>query len=80
MENKLLTIAQIAKELRMPESTARYYRDKFIEYIPYVGEGRSKRYRPETVEVLRLDCGRIQPQSNRNRDRRRFKSHGCKKY
>lgn len=54
MENKLLTIAQIAKELGIPESTARYYRDKFIEYIPYVGEGRSKRYRPETVEVLRF--------------------------
>lgn len=51
---KLLTIAEIAKELNIPESTARYYRDNFIDYIPSVGEGRKKRYRPETVEVLRF--------------------------
>lgn len=51
---KLMTIAEIAKELDIPESTARYYRDNFIDYVPSVGEGRKKRYRPETVEVLRL--------------------------
>lgn len=51
---KLLTIADIAKELNIPESTARYYRDNFIDYIPSVGEGRKKRYRPETIEVLRF--------------------------
>jgi DNA-binding transcriptional MerR regulator len=49
-----MTIAEIAKELDIPESTARYYRDGFIDYIPFVGEGRKKRYRPETVEVLRF--------------------------
>lgn len=49
-----MTIAEIAKELNIPESTARYYRDNFIDYIPSVGEGRKKRYRPETVEVLRF--------------------------
>ena len=49
-----MTIAEIAKELNIPESTARYYRDGFIDYIPSVGEGRKKRYRPETIEVLRF--------------------------
>ncbi|MEK5066964.1 MerR family transcriptional regulator [Cytobacillus sp. FSL R5-0596] len=49
-----MTIAEIAKELDIPESTARYYRDSFIDYVPSVGEGRKKRYRPETVEVLRF--------------------------
>ncbi len=51
---KLMTIAEVAKELNIPESTARYYRDNFIDFIPSVGEGRKKRYRPETVEVLRF--------------------------
>ncbi|WEZ10427.1 MerR family transcriptional regulator (plasmid) [Priestia flexa] len=51
---KLMTIAEVAKELDIPESTARYYRDSFIDYIPSVGEGRKKRYRSETVEVLRF--------------------------
>ena len=51
---KLMTIAEIAKELHLPESTARYYRDGFIDYVPSVGEGRKKRYRPETVEILRF--------------------------
>lgn len=51
---KLMTIAEIAKELDIPESTARYYRDNFTDYVPSVGEGRKKRYRPETVEVLRF--------------------------
>lgn len=51
---KLMTMAEVAKELDIPESTARYYRDSFIDYIPSVGEGRKKRYRPETKEVLRF--------------------------
>ncbi|MGM2833139.1 MerR family transcriptional regulator [Bacillus cereus group sp. Bce025] len=54
MGQTLLTISQIAKELQIPESTARYYRDRFINYIPFVGKGRAKKYRPETVEILRF--------------------------
>ncbi len=38
----LLTAAQIAKELNLPESTVRYYRDRFTEYIPTTGEGRNR--------------------------------------
>lgn len=54
LEKQLLTIAEIAKQLNIPESTARFYRDRFENYIPSVGEGRKKRYKPETIEVLRF--------------------------
>ncbi len=49
----LLTMADIARRLEIPESTCRYYRDRFIDYIPFVGDGRQKRYKPETLEILR---------------------------
>ncbi len=51
---ELLTIKDIARRLDIPESTARYYRDKWPEYIPTEGSGRNKRYKPEAVDVLRL--------------------------
>lgn len=54
MEKQLLTIAEIAKRLDIPESTARFYRDRFEDFIPSVGEGRKKRYKPETVEILQF--------------------------
>lgn len=54
MNDKLLTIAECAKQAGLPESTARFYRDKFESYIPYVGKGRQRRYKLDTVEVLRL--------------------------
>lgn len=47
-------MAQIAKQLNLAESTARFYRDRFENYIPSVGEGRKKRYKQETIEVLRF--------------------------
>jgi DNA-binding transcriptional MerR regulator len=53
LDNELLTIAEIAKQLNIPESTARFYRDRFETFIPMVGTGRNKRYRPETADVLR---------------------------
>lgn len=54
LEKQLLTIAEIAKQLNLAESTARFYRDRFEDFIPSVGEGRKKRYKPKTVEVLRF--------------------------
>src|SRR3954452_7139766 len=51
---ELLTIAEIARRLDIPESTARYYRDRFSAYVPTVGQGRHKRYLPEALPVLRL--------------------------
>lgn len=51
---ELLTIAEIAKRLELPESTVRYYRNRFAAFIPVVGEGRGRRYRPEALDVLRF--------------------------
>lgn len=51
---RLLTIAEIARQLGLPESTVRYYRDRFEAFVPSVGGGRTRRYRPEAVEVLRF--------------------------
>ncbi|HEY8414402.1 MAG TPA: MerR family transcriptional regulator [Thermaerobacter sp.] len=50
---KLLTIADIARQLGLPESTLRYYRDRFAEFIPSVGEGRTRRYPQEAIEVFK---------------------------
>jgi DNA-binding transcriptional MerR regulator len=54
MEKDFFTLSDIAKKLKIPESNARYYRDRFIEYIPFVGEGRQRRYKSDAIEVLRL--------------------------
>jgi DNA-binding transcriptional MerR regulator len=48
-----LTIAEIASRLELPESTVRYYRDRFATYIPVVGKGRGRRYPGEAVEIFR---------------------------
>lgn len=48
----LLTIKEIANKLDIPESNIRYYRDKFEAYLPYEGEGRKRRYRPEAVDIF----------------------------
>lgn len=53
MTDKLLTIAEIAAQLKMPESTIRYYRDKYLDFIPYKGKGRNRRYKPEAIDVFR---------------------------
>ncbi len=47
-----LTIAEIASRLDLPESTVRYYRDRFSEYVPVVGKGRQRRYPNEAVEIF----------------------------
>jgi len=54
MTQDLLTITGIAQKLGMPESTVRYYRNKFPDFIPAVGEGRKRKYRPETLEIISL--------------------------
>ncbi len=48
-----LTIAEIARALSLPESTVRYYRDRFAGYVPSQGQGRSRRYEPAALDVLR---------------------------
>ena len=47
-------MAEIARRLDLPESTVRYYRDRFPEFVPAVGEGRARRYQPAALEVLRF--------------------------
>jgi DNA-binding transcriptional MerR regulator len=54
MSDDLLTIKEIARQLDLPESNIRYYRDKFEEFLPYVGEGRRRRYKPEALNVFRF--------------------------
>ncbi len=48
-----LTIAEIASRLDLPESTVRYYRDRFSEFVPVVGKGRQRRYPSDAVEIFR---------------------------
>jgi len=53
----LFTLRQIADELKLPESTVRYYRDGFLDLIPTVGTGRRRRYPSAAVAVLRSIAG-----------------------
>ena len=49
---ELLSIADISKKLNIPQSNLRYYRDKYLDYIPYVGTGKKRRYKAEAIEVF----------------------------
>lgn len=49
-----LTLTQIAEKFGRPESTIRGYRDRFIEYIPITGRGRSRRYPTEAAVVFEV--------------------------
>lgn len=51
-QDGLLTIADIARHFGLPESTARYYCKRFAPFMPSVGEGRRRRYRPGALEVV----------------------------
>lgn len=53
MSEEYLTIKEIARRLEVPESNIRYYRDRFHEFLPAVGQGRKKRYKPQALEVFR---------------------------
>ena len=48
----LLSIADISRQFSLPESTTRYYCKRFSSFIPSVGEGRRRRYRRETLQVI----------------------------
>jgi DNA-binding transcriptional MerR regulator len=53
MSQKYYTIAEISKILNIPESTLRFYRNKFEKFIPYFGEGRKKRYAEEAINIFK---------------------------
>jgi DNA-binding transcriptional MerR regulator len=60
--DKLYTIKELAQELDVGESTVRYWRDRYGDFLPSVGQGRKKRYRSTAVDVLRF----IQERANRS--------------
>lgn len=51
-DDSLMSIADISRHFSLPESTTRYYCKRFAAFIPSVGEGRRRRYRKETLEVV----------------------------
>lgn len=53
MDEELLTLKEISRRLNVPESSIRYYRDRFLEYLPARGEGRKRRYRSDALEIFR---------------------------
>lgn len=65
----LYTIKDLARELGVGESTVRFWRDRFSEFIPSVGQGKQRRYRAEALEALRF----IQQESNRSRTAEQIK-------
>jgi DNA-binding transcriptional MerR regulator len=50
------SIAEIARILKIPESTARYYRDRHRDFMDHTGRGRKKRYKKQALEAMRLIC------------------------
>ncbi|WP_333594321.1 helix-turn-helix domain-containing protein [Anaerospora hongkongensis] len=48
-----LTLKAIGDSLGIPEATLRFYRDRYAEFIPCVGEGRTRRYPAAAVEVFK---------------------------
>ncbi len=51
-DEKLFTLAEIARRFRLPDSTARYYCKRFADFMVTYGEGRRRRYRKESLCVL----------------------------
>ena len=49
---KLLSVAEISRQLDVPESTVHYWKNRFAQYLPSVGQNRQKRFKPEAVEVF----------------------------
>ena len=50
---KLLSVAEIARELEIPESTLHYWKNRFAQYLPSVGKNRQKRFKPEAVAIFK---------------------------
>lgn len=48
-----LSVAELSRRLGLPESSTRFYCKRFAAYLPHLGEGRRRRYSPQTLDVLR---------------------------
>ncbi len=53
-DERLLSVAEIARRLGVPESTVHYWKNRFAQHLPSLGSGRQKRFRSEAVEVFRV--------------------------
>ena len=62
----LITIAELAREHGLPESTARFYCKRFLSFMPYVGQGKRRRYKPEAREVFAAILEQMQRTKNAN--------------
>lgn len=51
-DSTYLSMTELARRLDLPESTMRYYCKRFAKFLPYKGEGRRRRYAPETEKTL----------------------------
>ncbi len=54
MDNEYLSISEIARQLKKPESTIRYFRDLYIDFLPVQGAGRRRKYRRECLEIFKI--------------------------
>lgn len=54
MDNRLMTFKEVAAAVGIPESSARWVKDRYSEWIPVVGMGRQRRYPPVAIEIIRL--------------------------
>ena len=52
----LYSITEMARILKIPESTTRFYRDRHQDFLPHTGMGRKRRYKKEVLEALRYIC------------------------
>ena len=63
MGDGLYSIKDLARELNVGESTVRFWRDRFSEFVPSVGKGKQRKYRSDALEALRF----IQQETNRSK-------------
>ena len=54
MQYEVIHHCKNGKDLKIPVSTASYYRDRHSEFLPHTGSGRKKKYKPEALEALKL--------------------------
>ncbi|MDQ7832129.1 MAG: MerR family transcriptional regulator [Desulfovibrionaceae bacterium] len=53
-DTRLYSIAAMARLLDVPESTLHYWKNRFHDHLPSLGEGRGRRFRPEALEIFRV--------------------------
>jgi DNA-binding transcriptional MerR regulator len=51
---KTYTITEMARIVKIPPSTATYYKDRHPDFFNSIGSGRRTRYTPEALEALKL--------------------------